>query len=272
MKGLIPHAENTGGGHVPRLMDPEFEIGSEQNVPWFFILSDLPVLYAHGLFRFLPTRLREGGQDTLPPLIVYSSEVSPSGGEVVVLSAKNQISTRGDTAIIREQRFWIDLAKDAAILRWEELSDTVPTYRITVDWRQYGEPWLPTGWICTQFDISGRPGVATVPSMYYRYRVDRVELEPDVEPADFDVHYKPGMLVYRLDDRAWLRVAADGETLQLVRKQNPRRRDVAGAAATTEREGGKSSVNNLRSRLLLAVGSVLALVVFYLRSRVKASS
>lgn len=57
LKGLIPHAENTGGGHVPQALDAEFEIGSETKVPWFFNLADLPVLYAHGLFRFQPTRM-----------------------------------------------------------------------------------------------------------------------------------------------------------------------------------------------------------------------
>lgn len=214
LKGLIPREANTGEGHVPGPLDADFEIGSETKAPWFFYNADMPVLYAHGLFQFLPTRLGEGGASILPPLSVTLQNMGASEERVVVLSARFEEKPQNKGAPLEhEYRFWVDMSKDAAIVRWEDRYRSGVANQIVAQWRQHDRHWLPESWTFTKFHVAN---TARNVAHIHHFRVDRVEIEPEVGPSEFDVSYGPGMIVRRLEDEASFEVAADGKTLRMV--------------------------------------------------------
>lgn len=253
LKGLIPREANTGGGHVPGPLDADFEIGSEARAPWFFNLADMPILYAHGLFQFFPTRLHEGGVSVLPPLTVLLQEAATPAEQVVVLSAKIETPGSINASLGHEHRFWVDLSKNAAVVRWEERFDSGVVYRLTAQSREHGQHWLPESWTFTKFNVTN---TETKVALLYHYHVDRVELDPDVAPADFDVHYGPGMIVKNTDDGARFQVAADGKTLRMVLPPIPK----AGTARETPIVNGWWLVV-----CLVVTGAGLAVICFRLR-------
>lgn len=256
LKGLIPREANTGGGHVPGLLDADFEIGSETKVPWFFYAADMPVLYAHGVFQFLPTRLRDGRLSVLPPLKVLLEDATTSDEHVVVLSAKIEKPGSKDASLEHEHRFWVDLSKNAAIVRWEDRFRSGVAKRFTAQWREHGQHWLPESWTFTKFDVMN---TETKVALLYHYHVEQVDVEPDVTPADFDVQYGPGMIVRRLEDNARFQVAADGKTLRMVGPP-PLSKSKTGTARTTP------AANSWWLAVCLIVAGV-GLAVTYVRLR-----
>ncbi|MFM9966422.1 MAG: hypothetical protein ACKV2Q_35040 [Planctomycetaceae bacterium] len=259
LKGLIPREANTGGGHVPGPLDADFEIGSDSKIPRFFNLADKPVLFAHGLFQFVPNRLREGGTSILPPLTVLLHDVGTRDEPVVVLSAMAELPGRNKESFVEhEQRFWVDLTKNAAIVRWEDRFNSEVARRVTAQWQEHGQNWLPKSWTYTKFNVTNS---GANPTIFYHYRVDRVELEPEVGPANFDIHYKAGMIVRRQADSARFQVAADGLTLRMV---GPPPRSKTGTATTTPSGNGWWLV-------VCFVVAGLGLAVIYFRLRVRES-
>ncbi|MFM9966416.1 MAG: hypothetical protein ACKV2Q_35010 [Planctomycetaceae bacterium] len=264
LKGLIPRSENSGGGHVPLALDADFEIGSEKHVPWFVNLADTPIFFAHGLFRFLPTRLRDGGHSNLPTLTVVGHDPTAPNEDIVILSAITRHNSRPDVVVEQDQRFWVDLSKGGAIVRWEDRYDSELDCRVTIQWKTYGNHWLPAEWTHTEYQKSRSLGSVSTPKFYYRYQVERVELEPDVERQDFDVRYEPGMLIHRLEDDTRLRVAADGRTLEPVAIPGV----VPPAANLVQKRTTIPQPTVTSMSLWLVVGNMLAVVYLLLRFRV----
>ena len=205
LKEFNPRAKNAEIGNPLHPAGADIVLVRRDDVNWFFTGTDFPVLMAHGLFWLRPGALREVDVSTLSKLTLVERIQEPTG-EIVVVAARNVLeSSIGSTEVVKQ--FWVDLAKGGAITRYEQSSNSVVSCRITIEWMKQGELWLPQSWVDTMF------GAQDVPWAYYRWHVDKVEIDPTLHRDLFEIPYEPGMIVENRETRERFRVGDDGRKL-----------------------------------------------------------
>lgn len=250
-KGWYPREANTGAGFAPSPLDADVWIAQTDDISGFFNYADMPVLFAHGLCRLRSSRLRDANLAALPNLTVLG-EVKTIDGRQVLLSTK-KLHGSGDNTVEEEDRYWVDLERGAAVVRWENLAGSTLGFRVVTRWKKYDKVWFPEGWDCSTFE-GMEPGKESLISMV-RLNVDQLELDPPFASEDFEIPYKAGMIVQHESDNTRFRVAADGRTLEPAPLEN---------APTNSGNGAWASVRWIAVSLLV-IGA--ALMYFYFRRR-----
>lgn len=147
------------------------------DTPW-------PLLYAHGIVPTLsnPVYVQNLRRDPIAEEFVGLGRRSLRGRPHDVFRTEPQASTSAG-----RDEFWVDLSRDAAISQHVQYAGGEPQQRLEIEWRQTDTGWWPERWTCTI-----TPGGKTTDRIL-KCRVESLELDGPVSPADFTIPAEPGM-------------------------------------------------------------------------------
>ncbi|MEZ6058849.1 MAG: hypothetical protein R3C19_00645 [Planctomycetaceae bacterium] len=161
---------------------------------FFFDPVLYPIFCAHGIVQDdkhqiapLPS-LRHAIQESY---FHYDRAVSVNGQELVVVRSVDHPSQL-------TSEYWVDMARDAAIVRMLHLDSSGDIYKeVDIDYEDSDRGWFPSGWT----DSRGAQGsVETV-------KVANLEFNPDFSGIEFHIEPTPGM-IYRNEGSPEAMVAA----------------------------------------------------------------
>lgn len=168
------------------------------------------------------------------------------------------------------RRLWLDTTRDFLLVRAIHTTLDKVTQRTDIRYREHPEAgWVPTGWDIVNFNVEG--------SVQHSFQasVTAVEVNPTIDPEEFDIVFPPGSVV--TDERAKVDylVRPDGSRRIIGRTEGRATYEQLMAdidGGETLREGGEGW---LRAKLVL--GGVVALTFFALiwrkwRNRCQTSS
>jgi hypothetical protein len=221
-KRYFPKEENQIDGQPPDFRIPELGLVKNGNTITY-TPADYPIFLAQGIVGLVEVMsLVPGPEKVLLPLENLDIKVLGSrflqGKECLALRVR-----RGKRTPYVDE-LWVDASHRSAIVRIDLYADEDLTARVDIDYGEGGD--LPTRWTFTQF--KGDRGEISFSEWF---RVDRVERNPELDPADFDVSLRPGMVVRTADVNGDVssnhtardyRVASDGKTLVALDDDAPR--------------------------------------------------
>lgn len=201
-KTYEPRESNTSNVYTPSPEQPDLLISEGGGgSPVFFQVEDYPIGWACGSVYFrgmVPGSLRSPNKSDD---IRFHGFGTIEKSECVIL--RTSISDPV-TQVWRE--FWVDRARDSAILRCIGYFEGRLDFQIDAKYRIQDGLQLPSSWRCTYYESD---------SIYQEFdlRADEIVINPSVEESDFDVPLKPGMVVtYPATGLSGV-VAQDGQTL-----------------------------------------------------------
>jgi hypothetical protein len=180
-----------------------------------------PVFLGHGVIP-VPyadhQTLRAGKLQCEPDLSmleVYGEGVH--GGRTCLIVRTRRPNLTGATPPnVGFREYWLDPAHESAVVRMTEYAGTTGTVYsdMTISHQPTSAGHLPSGWVFTL-------GGGDRPTRFIeRFKVDGIDIDPPVEPADFTIAVRPGMLVARTavgsspggeqDNRSLFRVSPSG--------------------------------------------------------------
>jgi hypothetical protein len=212
-KRYFPKEENQIEGQARDPLIPELGLVQNGNTITY-TPADYPIFLAQGIVGLIePLSLVPGPEKVLLPLENLDIKIlGPrflQGKECLALRVR-----RGKRTPYVDE-LWVDSSHRSAIIRMDLYADDDLTARVDIEYREGGD--LPTRWTFTQF--KGERGAIGLSECF---EVDRVEINPALEQADFDIALRPGMIVRMADVNAGVsasstvrdyRVASDGTTL-----------------------------------------------------------
>jgi hypothetical protein len=207
---------DSNGDHINRgEWKPEAWLGTKEKggekggAAVHFEPDDLPMFLAHGLVRTGPDRLV--GAMSTPSSLRRPIDGTP-------LSIRGQGVVKGRTCTILrtatgtfEEEYWVYPDWDSAVLCYMIYAKGKIYETTTIDYRQTDHGWLPERWMLTHSN-ERIPGAPAWLEQSVNWQVKECVVNADLEPQDFDIATKPGMIVMSPDEVP-LRVAKDGHTL-----------------------------------------------------------
>jgi hypothetical protein len=187
-KNLVPKNENSA--MAPGT--PEMGVVSGNLKNQQFETMIFPIFFGHGRLYILEEGILPGKlrlhQD--PNYLYIHGNGVQDGCPCLIL--RTQVLQLGNR---RFDEYWVDTARDSAILRYLAYSDDQPITAIAIQYRELHEGWWPESWHWTEFD-RGK-------TLYFeRMRVMKRRLDPPVSDGDFEMNAKPGMTVEVVTNRA----------------------------------------------------------------------
>ncbi len=106
------------------------------------------------------------------------------------LIVRTQTLKRNTTSF---NEYWVDTARESAILREASYSNDKQLHDIRIRYRKSSAGWLPESWRLKAYSHG---------SLVYtdNVRVEKVDLDPPIKDADFQMEIKPGMIVEERTD------------------------------------------------------------------------
>jgi hypothetical protein len=179
-KGAMPREENPSLGSG----QPEFSVVSG-NMKFEEFRSDyFPIFFGHGriytVFEpIIPGQLRN--KPDAEYLYVHGTGVRDGRTCLIVRTQTlKTVTTSFD-------EYWVDTEREGAILRHVGYCNSKPSHDIMIRYRKTSAGWLPESW---RLEIYNE-------SLLYtdNMRVRKVDLDPAINDADFQMEIKPGMIV-----------------------------------------------------------------------------
>lgn len=184
-KGALPREQNPGLGKTT----PEFSVASGNMKTEEFRTDYLPIFFGHGriyaVFEpIIPGKLRNKPD----PDYLYVHGTGVQDGRTCLI-VRTQSLKRNTTSF---NEYWVDTARESAILREVSYSNDKPMHDITIRYHKSSAGWLPESWHLRVY--SG--------SLLYsdNMRVEKLDLDPPIKDADFQMEIKPGMIVEERTD------------------------------------------------------------------------
>jgi hypothetical protein len=181
MKGHTPREENRLLGAKA----PEMTIVSGNMKNGEFLSSYFPMFFAHGriytnMEPILPGRLRNKPD----PDYLYLHGTGVHEGRVCSIVRTQTLKRTGSSF----SEYWVDTARDSAIVRYLTYSDNKPMEDLTIRYRESPAGWLPESW---------RWNLYMMGHLLYsdNMRVEKMLANPPVKDADFEMEIRPGMIV-----------------------------------------------------------------------------
>lgn len=162
--------------------------GNMQGAP--FAVEFMPLFFGHGIIRVtgnevVPGKLRT--QVDANHLHVHGEAIH-DGRPCLVL--RTQTLSLTNTSV---DEFWVDLARDSAIIRYVTYAGKHPFLDIHLKYDQVSGRSLPQQWTLTHYR-------GTAPSLIYRMRVTKLEVNPPASAEDFEIEAKPSS---RIEERTY---------------------------------------------------------------------
>jgi hypothetical protein len=145
-----------------------------------------PLVYAHGSVPWQGEHVGPGKLRVLPDpeLLYFHGEAVYRDRPVWVI--RTQAEKR---AVASFDEFWVDKARDSAIVRYALVVGDHPQYEALIDYQETTHGWMPLRWTLTERDFRGRT------KYLQRFRVEGLVLDQALGDADFEIDVRPGMLV-----------------------------------------------------------------------------
>jgi hypothetical protein len=202
----------------PELDADLYLIGRDQQGGVHFELGEFPIFLAHGI---VPTELKDTlvGSMTTPKHLLLPLKQGAFTIHGRGLRAAREclvLRTQGDpqTRIVYE--YWIDLARESAIVQMNSYINGMMDYTIEIDYQETPHGWLPISWVKRQNTDKDPNGVGIQSPAWIEqdcsYRVVELLANQDLQRDDFEIELKPGLIVRDTHHDVY-RVGNDGKTL-----------------------------------------------------------
>lgn len=183
----MPREANTSAVHTPALSD--YDIYINRNESRYHPLGAVsayylsPLLLAHGLVSQFMEQTHFGKLPDPSEFIIHGRHIH-AGRPCLVLRTLTERSHHRETSF---DEYWIDTARDSAVVRQSAYVNDKPLTDIEVTYQQTPHGWLPLRWTGTTRERGKRIINVT------RLRVQEFIVDPPVADADFQPVVKPGM-------------------------------------------------------------------------------
>lgn len=185
-KGAFPRDQNPGLGSKT----PEFSVASGNMKTEEFRNDFFPIFFGHGriytmLEPIIPGQLRNKPD----PDYLYVHGTGVHDGRTCLIVRSQTLKT----ATTSFEEYWVDTARESAIIREVSYSNAKPMRDFSIRYRKSSDGWLPESWRLEHY-VSR--------SLVYsdNMRVDKVDVNLLVNDADFQMEIKPGMIVEERKD------------------------------------------------------------------------
>lgn len=181
-----PREWNTARGRAPPEAQPEFYLNVIEGTT--LTTLDQILLMAHGTVARHGTAAGPKNMSAElcgPDDFVVHGRAEREGRECIVLRSIGRRPTQFT-------EYWVDAARDSAVVHWESRSGKNKYYEFNIDYKQVAQLWLPTGFEYTKY--TSRP--ENPPEVLCR--IDFSRIEPNIPVADetFVLTPQEGMLVW----------------------------------------------------------------------------
>jgi hypothetical protein len=183
-----PREEAREYGGFDLVISPDYERAQGGATPNPFLW---PVLYAHGL---VPHAYHTAGFARLPWR--YDPEDFVHVGRLPLAGRACEVirTEPNDSDPPGYDEYWVDPARDGAVLRYADVVGTNPLTRTDLRWRATPAGWQLDGWTTATL-AAGRTTLAV-----HTYRVESAEFDGPVADADFTIPAEPGMERVRVNE------------------------------------------------------------------------
>jgi len=158
--------------------------------PYFLMRTSYPFLFALGRIVFYDQIVDANSiftQALLPAKFTYYQQGKIGSRECTILRS---IPEHGKSA--RFDEFWVDLARQGAILRWQAYNKGKAYINLNIDYQQIQGYWLPASWKLDHY--SSQPGVHQL-FFSETSKMTEIMIDPVLKKEDFEIQLKHGMLV-----------------------------------------------------------------------------
>lgn len=209
----LPRESNSNKAYSPSQLSPELGLVKNGNTIEYSF-ADGPVYWALGIMITTSELTGARGPENLRlPFnsrnFRFQGKRITENKECVVLRTVSPKNRPNDY-----DEFWIDPAQESAVLRMDAYLGGKLYSRVDVQYREQGD--YPQSW--TVANYNGKPHVETTDNL----RVVELAVNPAIDPSEFEIPLRPGMIVRRADAKGSLednynmvdyRVDSDGKTL-----------------------------------------------------------
>lgn len=207
----------------PELDADLYLIDRDQQGGVHFELGEFPLFLAHGI---VPAELKDslvGGMTTPKHLLLplKRGAFNIHGRGVRDHRQCLVLRTQSDPQVRLIYEYWVDLARESAIVQMISYINGAIDNTIEIDYQQTPHGWLPASWVQRQnTDKVARGSRIKGPAWIEQdcsYRVIELLANQDLRPEVFDIELKPGLVV-RDTHHDLYRVENDGKTLIAIEK------------------------------------------------------
>lgn len=158
-------------------------------LPLAFTGQLVPLFASHGVVRFPPQGDVTPGKLALEP---DTSQMTVHGFDV--LESRRCLVLRSYPRGESFQEYWIDTARDSALLRWLTYSRSFPVWEMNIRYQQQESCWLVSGWTYDH-RLWYPEKKESRTSEVYHFKVVKAAFEPNPSDDSFRLPLEPGMLV-----------------------------------------------------------------------------
>jgi hypothetical protein len=185
---LRPRSDNSDASWTPGPYDSELVEQGEKRTSPFFRTADFPIFFALGIIPMTdlsiePEHMKAAADSAFFKVVGKAAQ----GGRELVVVRSAPFFSRGSGYY----QLWIDLPRNAAVVRWCAYVNDQRASSIEVSYKQMEGGWFPEAWTVSSYEIAGGP------EKREDFHVKKLVVGPTLSPGDFHFQPTPGMVVYK---------------------------------------------------------------------------
>jgi|HubBroStandDraft_6_1064221.scaffolds.fasta_scaffold07697_6 hypothetical protein len=201
---LRPRADNSDQNWQPAPYDSELIEQGVKRRAKFFRTVDFPLFFSLGIIPMAdlsvsPEHIKSALDSIDGTLLKAVGTITERGRELVVVRSAPLFSNGAGY-----YEFWIDLPRDAAIVRWCAYVNDQRATSIETSYQQIQGGWFPEAWTVGSSEILGGP------EKREEFHVKKLIVGPAVSNSDFRFKPTPGMVIYKSGEERRYVVREDG--------------------------------------------------------------